>query len=75
MKDFKYPLYRMFFDADQVACTFVEDLVKEFPELQEQFMEKSWEITRLKPIEEEFIVMALADAIEIIDEYISLSEE
>jgi hypothetical protein len=28
MKEFKYPTIQMFFDADQIACTFVDELAK-----------------------------------------------
>ena len=67
-QNFKYPLHRMFFDSGKVACVIVEDLVKEYPELKDKFENKSWEITRLKPIKEDIIVMAVRDAEDIINE-------
>lgn len=59
----------MFFDSGGVACTFVEDMVKAYPLLRDSFENKCWEITRLQPIEEDILVLAIEDALPIIYKY------
>lgn len=69
INDFKYPIYRIFFDADRIACTFLDDMIKAFPDLGEKFIKMSWTITRVEPVKKEYEVLAVQDAIDIIDKY------
>ena len=66
IEDFKYPIYRLFFDCDGIACTFVEDMALAYPQLKDEFEEISWNIDRLSPIAETYNVVAIEDALQII---------
>lgn len=64
MENFKYPIVRLFFDADEIACTFTEDMVRLYPELEKEFDRISWDISHA--VLGTFIVLAVADAQKII---------
>jgi hypothetical protein len=65
-KSFKYPLLTLFFDTDNVACTFLDEVVKQFPDKKKELEEKSWDIER-EVDNKIFTVLAVADIEEIIN--------
>lgn len=67
-KEFKYPTIPMFFDADKVACTFVDELIVHYPDLEDKFINKSWDIEHLTNSELSKDVIAVVDAEKIIEE-------
>lgn len=58
---FKYKTIQTFFDADKVACAFLDDVEVMFPGYSAKFSKKSWDIG-------DKIVIAIADVQEIIHE-------
>lgn len=67
MKDFKYPIHRMFFDVDGVACTFLSDVVIQFPDKKEELEDLSWDISSADG-SDVAIVLAIADIEDVISE-------
>lgn len=65
MIDFKYKTIPMFFDADNIACTFVNEVSKLYPHLSGEFMSKAWDISK-KDNSITYYVLAIADAQDII---------
>lgn len=73
--DLKYPTLNVFFDADNIACMFVDEILKQFPKIDSikvnyptgnEFIERDfnsfgWEISKVDG-SKEVSVMAVADA-------------
>ena len=79
-KNFKYPILSVFFDADNIPCVFVDEVMKTYPQIEKfdvyypaskeerSFDSFSWDISTKDKTRTE-IVMAVADAQLFIDKY------
>lgn len=65
MTSFNYPLLTLFFDIDKIACTFLDEVYRLYPEFKNEFNKKSWTLER-EVDKKIFHVIAVADVVQII---------